>query len=151
MSELNRFDRMLADDGPAALVIREHLLPVEGEDGVIFPATFAGGEGSQGGYNIDGELNGSNVCLIDSVGSQANRVEPLFANEKYSALVPQIVIKAGEKEVNLLEAGPNSKKRSSWHSSPFRMAMPRPWPRSLPRPWSSVSGTHEIPRPNCHA
>ena len=105
MSELNRFDRMLADDGPAALVIREHLLPVEGEDGVIFPATFAGGEGSQGGYNIDGELNGSNVCLIDSVGSQANRVEPLFANEKYSALVPQIVIKAGEKEVNLLEAG----------------------------------------------
>jgi CRISPR-associated protein Csb1 len=43
--------------------------------------------------------------LIDSVGSQANRMEPLFMREKYSHLVPQIVITAGEKEVNLLEAG----------------------------------------------
>jgi CRISPR-associated protein Csb1 len=56
-------------------------------------------------YNIDGDPNGSNICLIDSVGSQANRIEPLFTREKYKDLVPQIVVKAGEKEVNLLEAG----------------------------------------------
>jgi CRISPR-associated protein Csb1 len=32
-------------------------------------------------------------------------MEPLFAEEKYKALVPQIVVKAGDKEVKLLEAG----------------------------------------------
>jgi CRISPR-associated protein Csb1 len=95
----------LSDDGPAALVIREHLMPVEGEDGVVFPATFAAGDGFAGGYNIDTDASGKNVCLIDSVGSQANRIEPLFMKDKFKHLVPQIVIKAGEREVNLLEAG----------------------------------------------
>ena len=43
MSDLSRFDRYLDDDGPAALVIREYLMPVEGKEGVLFPATFAVG------------------------------------------------------------------------------------------------------------
>ena len=72
---------------------------------MLFPATFAAGDNFPGGYNIDGDLAGANVCLIDSVGSQANRIEPLFAEDKYKHLIPQIVVKAGEKEVNLLEAG----------------------------------------------
>jgi CRISPR-associated protein Csb1 len=105
MPDLKQFDHYLADYGPAALVIREHLMPVEGSDGVLFPATFAAGDGFPGGYNIDSDKNGGNVCLIDSVGSQANRIEPLFKEEKYRHLVPQIVVKAGDKEVNLLEAG----------------------------------------------
>src|SRR3954467_7842336 len=101
MSELKQFDHYLDDDGPAALVIREYLMPVEGADGVLFPATFAAGDNFPGGDNIDGDLNGNNVCLIDTVGSQANRIEPLFAEEKYRHLIPQIVVKAGpEKEVN---------------------------------------------------
>ncbi len=45
------------------------------------------------------------VCLIDTVGSQANRSEPLFAGNNYMHLIPQVVVKAGDKEVNLLEAG----------------------------------------------
>lgn len=112
---LNKYDAWLKDDGPAALVIREHLMPVEGLDGVVFPATFAPEQGNdpnrfRGGYNIDGPFNGQpdgeNMCLIDSVGSQANRVEPEFAKAKYRALVPQITIKAGEeKEVSILDAG----------------------------------------------
>ncbi len=105
MSTLTQFDSYLTDVGPAALVIREHLMPVEGKDAVLFPATFAAGDGFPGGYNIDGDPNSTNVCLIDSVGSQANRIEPLFATEKYCHLIPQIVVKAGQKEVNLLEAG----------------------------------------------
>ena len=105
MSDLTKFDSYLDADGPAALVIREHLMPVEGEDGVLFPATFAAGDNFPGGYNIDGDLNGTNVCLIDSVGSQANRIEPLFAEDKYAGLIPQIVVKAGEKNVSILEAG----------------------------------------------
>ena len=84
MSELTQFDHFLNDDGPAALVIREPLMPVEGTDGVVFPATFASGDNFPGGYNIDGDPNGTNVCLIDSVGSQANRIEPLFAKDMYA-------------------------------------------------------------------
>jgi CRISPR-associated protein Csb1 len=105
MNEIGRFDDWLKGSGPAALVLREHLMPVEGHDGVIFPATFAAGDNFPGGYNIDPLTGEKNVCLIDSVGSQANRMEPIFAKEEYANLVPQIVIHAGEKEVNLLEAG----------------------------------------------
>ena len=102
---LKSYDRWLSDEGPAALVIREHLMPVEGRDGVLFPPTFAAGDSFAGGYNIDEFPDGKNICLIDSVGSQANRIEPLFATTKYQHLVPQIVVTAGSKSVNLLEAG----------------------------------------------
>ena len=107
MSNLTQFDHYLNEDGPAALVLREHLMPAEGADGVLFPATFAAGGGFPGGYNIDrfGDAKDRNVCLIDSVGSQANRIEPLFMGERYRHLVPQIAVKAGEKEINILEVG----------------------------------------------
>src|SRR5262245_11401710 len=105
MSELSKFDSWLTENGPAALVIRESLIPAEGPDGVIFPATSAAGDNSTGGYNIDGDPQGKNVCLIDSVGSQANRIEPMFADGKYASLVPQVSVRAGEKVVSLLEAG----------------------------------------------
>jgi CRISPR-associated protein Csb1 len=106
-SILTKFDHYLATDGPAALVIREQLVPVEGADGVFFPPTYAASEDKtfKGGYNIDAFADGTNIALVDSVGAQSNRIEPLFKTEDYAALVPQIVIKAGEKEINLLDAG----------------------------------------------
>ena len=105
--ELMKFDAWLASAGPAALVVRESLMPVEGHDGVVFPATFAASEDKtfKGGYNIDEFPDGANICLIDSVGSQANRIEPVFGLQEYAGLVPQIVIRAGQKSVNLLDAG----------------------------------------------
>lgn len=95
-------------DAPAAIVLREYLSPVEGRDGVFFPPTFAAAENSKefpGGYNIDDLGNGENVCLVDSVGSQANRIEPMFAVGEYAALVPQLVVEAGQKKLSILEAG----------------------------------------------
>ena len=101
---ITQFDNYLASEGAAALVVREYLMPVEGQDGIFFPSTFA-----NIGYNIDyenpKEKKGRNIALIDSVGSQANRIEPMFAESKYSDLIPQITIKAGLKTVNLLDAG----------------------------------------------
>jgi CRISPR-associated protein Csb1 len=110
-------DKMLAADGPAALVCRQWLMPAEGRDAVIFPPTFAAPEGGgRAGYNID-EVRDANdpnkvirIAIIDTVGSQANRMEPLFKkangeDTSYSRLVPQIEIKAGNKIVNLLDAG----------------------------------------------
>lgn len=104
MSELTKFDHYLNHDGPAALVLKQYLMPVEGTDGVLFPATFAPGDGFEGGYNIDTAPSGKNVALIDSVGAQANRIEPIFKEEKYKHLVPQYAVKAGDKEVSILDA-----------------------------------------------
>jgi CRISPR-associated protein Csb1 len=110
---LGQFDKWLTEDSEfAALVMRQWLIPVEGEDAVIFPPTYAPPKGTNAkewlGYNIDGEGD-SNVCQIDSVGSQANRMEKIFKHGEYKRLVPQIVIKAesagGKKEINLLDAG----------------------------------------------
>lgn len=109
MSKIDQFDTWLDLTGPAAIIIREPLMPVEGPDGVLFPATFAASEDKtfKGGYNIDqvGDDETKNVCLIDSVGSQANRIEPLFAEKPYADLVPQINVTAGEKQVSIFEAG----------------------------------------------
>jgi CRISPR-associated protein Csb1 len=113
VTKLKEFDNWFEDNGPAALVIRERLIPVEGPDGVFFPATYAPQQGAdrdkekfQGGYNIDIFDDKSNVCLVDSVGSQANRIEPLFAKNGYSDLVPQVLIAFPSKglRLNLLHA-----------------------------------------------
>ncbi len=105
MSTPEQYDHYLSDNGPAALVIREHLMPVEGKDGVFFPPTYAVGDNNNfpGGYNIDPDANGVSVCLIDSAGSQANRIEPMFAEAPYSELVPQITIETAKHQVNLLD------------------------------------------------
>lgn len=113
MSDLKAFDKWFDEQGPAALVIREYLTPVEGLDGVFFPATYAAQLGAdrdkdkfQGGYSIDYFDDKTNVCQVDSVGSQANRIEPLFMQEMYSALVPQIVVTFPDQGIrlNLLQA-----------------------------------------------
>lgn len=101
-----------ADDpnGPVALHLKQKLLPVEGERAVIFPPTYAGNGESV--YNIDELSDGTKVVTIDSVGSQANRLEPIFkadgnaASGRLAKLVPQIDIAYGnEKVISILEAG----------------------------------------------
>jgi len=97
------FDSWLAADGPVALRLRQKLLPVEADEngrGVIFPPTYA-----DIGYNIDTLADGTRVATIDTVGSQANRLEPIFKSTGKDAegnelnalarLVPQIEIVLG--------------------------------------------------------
>lgn len=90
--------------GPVALHLKQRLLPVEGEGGVIFPPTYA-----DIGYNIDDLPDGTRVATIDSVGSQANRIEPLFKAtppNPLSKLVPQVDISYGnDRVVSIFEAG----------------------------------------------
>ena len=105
-----------ADDpnGCVALHLRQSLLPVEGRGSVIFPPTYAA-ENRQDtpGYNIDELSDGTKLATIDSVGSQANRMEPVFKAARpgepenpRSSLVPQIEIAYGnEKSISILEAG----------------------------------------------
>lgn len=105
-----RFDDWLKDGSEvAALVMRQWLEPVEGKDAVIFPPTYAKPERMRDedwtGYNIDRLEDGPSVCQIDSVGSQANRMEPIFMRERYSDLVPHVVVNANGEEIDLLEVG----------------------------------------------
>ncbi|MBS0576328.1 MAG: type I-U CRISPR-associated protein Cas7 [Proteobacteria bacterium] len=107
------FDDCLKADGPVALHLKQKLLPVEGEGGVIFPPTYA-----DIGYNIDTLSDGTKVATIDSVGSQNNRTEPLFKStgksekgeelNKLAALVPQIEI-----ILNVTEGGEKYQRRQS--------------------------------------
>lgn len=75
-----------------ALHLKQKLLTVEAidsEQGIVFPPTYA-----DIGYNIDPLSDGTKMATIDSVGSQANRMEPLFGEGGPLAdLVPQIKIK----------------------------------------------------------
>ena len=43
MSDVTKYDRFLHDGGPAALVIREHVMPVEGTHGVLSHHAAANG------------------------------------------------------------------------------------------------------------
>ncbi len=84
--------------GPVALHMKQKLLPVTAQDnepGIIYPPTYA-----DIGYSIDTLSDGKRVALIDSVGSQANRMEPIF-KQKFSEdgtadkavwLVPQLEV-----------------------------------------------------------
>jgi CRISPR-associated protein Csb1 len=103
-----RISDWIKPTGPVALVLKEYLLPVEGEGSVIFPPTYAS---EKSPYNIDVLSDGTKVVTIDSVGSQANRMESIFGTESSEEnsirrLVPQITIALGEtKSVSLLNAG----------------------------------------------
>jgi len=112
-------DSWLAANGPVALRLRQKLLPVEADKsgrGVIFPPTYA-----DIGYNIDTLADGTRVAMIDTVGSQANRLEPIFKSTGKDAegkelnalanLVPQVEIvlhKAGGKKGKKKEADAQS-------------------------------------------
>ena len=91
----------------SAIVIREILLPVEGEDGVFSAPTFAGEKGAPLYFpEFKGETGRiKNAVLVDSVESQANRLEVIFKEGEYKNLVPQIYIKVGNLSINLLEMG----------------------------------------------
>ncbi len=93
-----KWDKWAVDpNGPVALHLKQRLLSVEsldGKPGIVYPPTYA-----DIGYNIDTLSDGTKVALIDSVGSQANRMEPIFKASPEGSpenlladLVPQIKI-----------------------------------------------------------
>jgi CRISPR-associated protein Csb1 len=111
------FDQLADDDldGAVAIHLTEALMPAEGHGAPIFPPTY-----TDVGYNIDELPDGTKLATIDSVGSQANRIEPMFRRSEpgrrenpCAALVPQVEIayrvkdEDGDEErsVSILDAG----------------------------------------------
>lgn len=99
--------------GAVALHLRETLVSVEGPDGVIFPPTYAFEDRRPVPYQIDELSDGTKVAQIDSVGAQANRMEPLFKASRsgqtenpLAKLVPQITITIdADRSISILDAG----------------------------------------------
>lgn len=122
--EITRYDEHIKSvdwlaeaDLPVAITLTEVLESSEGKEAIIFPPTFAV-KAATHPYQIDklddnltpqeAERAGSeaNNCLIDSVGSQANRMEAVFKQPPLSELVPQITVRLGDGVgVNLLDVG----------------------------------------------
>lgn len=109
-------DWLSENEMPVALVLTEILEPASGADAEIFPPTYAKDSSMKYPYNIDdlrtdvapsaakdGEV--VNTCLIDSIGSQANRMETCFTKSPLNRLVPQITVKAKDQSANLLDIG----------------------------------------------
>jgi CRISPR-associated protein Csb1 len=101
---LETVDQLYAS-GAVALSLKETLRPVSGN--IIFPPTYAPPQGAEkrSAYDISQTRNGK-ICSVDSLGSQANRMEAVFLEPGYRHLVPQVSVKAGEQvEANLLIMG----------------------------------------------
>jgi CRISPR-associated protein Csb1 len=119
------FDDLLDPKGPVMLVGQQQLkatsIDPEDKKDIIFPPSYAGSEKSSeddddsGGsvYNIDPPYDPKdpathkNVCVLDSIPSQANRMEPLFKEDELASLVPQITIdfKNGVDPISIFDIG----------------------------------------------
>lgn len=65
---------LLEDAGLVALVATQGLRPVEGAGRPFFPPTYLGSD-DKPTYCISARPGGGNLCVVDSVQSQANRIE----------------------------------------------------------------------------
>lgn len=101
---------------PAAIRITQALEPAGGSHMPVYPASYAGARDSDppvydlNGKQIlpSGEVSHYLHCVIDSYQSQANRMEPAFANPPLSKLVPQITITVPRK----IDADPEKTEQS---------------------------------------
>lgn len=91
------FDKLLDPKGPVMIAGQQFLkIAAMSCDNIVFPPSYANPSEKKDDdpsvYNIDTldpKDPSKNVCVLDSIPSQANRMEPLFGMPEYSALVPQ--------------------------------------------------------------
>ncbi len=123
--DYSEFDKLLDANGPVMIVGKQSLKPASFDTTteIVFPPSYAGSEKSSEDdddsgdsvYNIDppydpkDPVTHNNVCVLDSIPSQANRMEPIFKRPEYQTLVPQYQIKfttePDEVPVNILDIG----------------------------------------------
>jgi CRISPR-associated protein Csb1 len=100
---------LLADQSLVAVVTQQKLRPAEGDGMPFFPPTYLGAN-DKPTYCISTTADGGNLCTVDSVQSQANRLEEAFLSEPYQDLVRKVEVTAklanGEtRTLNMLQLG----------------------------------------------
>ena len=100
-------EELIADPGIAALTLRQPLEPVGGRDVPIFPPTYPPGRDREGHrfdtpYTVNETRSGVRICDLDSVQSQANRMEAAFTGP-LADVVPHHAVRAGDRQVDLTE------------------------------------------------
>jgi CRISPR-associated protein Csb1 len=112
--------KLIEDTRAVAIITKQEMMPVTGDGGVVFPPTYQDEGSDQPTYNISSLGNGRNVCTIDSVPSQINRIEGCFATqEPYRKLVPHVVVTA---KVTNKKADIEFKKKVDILEAPHRLA-----------------------------
>jgi CRISPR-associated protein Csb1 len=85
--------QLLTDDCVVAVVAQQRLRPVEGHGMPFFPPTYLGSN-DKPTYCISPLPDGGNLCTVDSVQSQANRIEEAFTAPPYRALIRKVEVTA---------------------------------------------------------
>ena len=96
---------LIADTTVAAITLRQALEPIEGRDVPIFPPTYPPNKERKNHhfdtpYTINETPEGIRVCDLDSVQSQANRMEGAFTGP-LAEVIPHHVVRAGNRQVDL--------------------------------------------------
>ena len=107
---------LITDDTTVALTFRQLLEPVEGLDVPIFPPTYPPPEKGEHRFNTPYTVNpGPNdtlICDIDSVQSQANRMEAAFS-DGLADVVPQHAVEAGDSGLRDVRFDPLTRERKN--------------------------------------
>ena len=103
---MNDINHLIQDRNAVAISVSQKLVPMEGRQSPIYPSTYPAAE-KQGHrfetpYNINQLKDGRMVATLDSVQSQANRMEAAFVEELAHA-VPRVTVAAGDRVVMLTE------------------------------------------------
>ena len=96
---------LIADTTLVAITLRQTLEPVEGRDVPIFPPTYPPNRDRKNHrfdtpYTINESTHGTWVCDLDSVQSQANRMETAFTG-MLADVIPHHVVQAGNRQADL--------------------------------------------------
>ena len=99
---------IIGDEDLVALRYHQALEPVEGRGAVVDPPTYPGPRVKRGGaerrseYVINNRGDGARICDLDTVQSQANRMEASY-RRALADLIPRHVVEAGGRRVDLTE------------------------------------------------
>ena len=88
----------------AAVKLRQKLEPIDPTE-PIKPPTFAGENKGESQYIIYEVKEGRRDAVLDTVPSQANRIEPLFTG---SGLIPEVTVEVDSKTVSIADLGHRS-------------------------------------------
>lgn len=84
---------LLTDHDLVAIVCKQRLQPVDGQGAPFFPPTYLGSNDAPT-YCVSALGEGRNLCVVDSVQSQANRIEAAFMQAPYRQLTRRVAVTA---------------------------------------------------------